>query len=189
MKNIAVFASGNGSNAQRLIEWFAGKEYARISRILTNNPEAYVVERARAAGIPCTLFTREEWKNTTTVDEILTADETDLIVLAGFLWLVPPRIVQKYPNRIVNIHPALLPKYGGKGMYGHYVHEKVIEMKETESGITIHYVNEHYDEGSVIFQAKCPVLPDDTPDTLADRIHVLEHRHYPEEVEKLIMQL
>lgn len=187
MKNIAVFASGNGTNAQRLIEWFSGKECARISRILTNNPEAYVMERAKKAHIPCTLFTREEWKNTEKVDAILKSDGTDFIVLAGFLWLVPARLVHQYPNRIVNIHPALLPKFGGKGMYGHHVHEKVIEMKEPESGITIHYVSEHYDEGSVIFQAKCPVLPGDTPDTLADRIHVLEHTHYPEVIEKLLL--
>ncbi|MFH0895545.1 MAG: phosphoribosylglycinamide formyltransferase [Bacteroidota bacterium] len=188
MKNIAVFASGNGSNAQNIVEWFAYKSTARVSRILTNNPGAGVIERAKQSMVPFTVFNREEWKNTNCIDEILKKDETDFIVLAGFLWLVPSRIIQQYPDKIVNIHPALLPKYGGKGMFGDNVHQKVIEMKEEESGITIHYVNEHYDEGSIIFQATCPVLPEDTTETLASRIHILEHKHYPEEIEKLLLR-
>ena len=186
-QRIAIFASGNGSNAEAIINHFSGNEN-EISLILSNNADAFVLERAKNHGIPSIIFSGSELKTGKVLAD-LQAHNTNFIVLAGFMKLVPPTIVAAYPNRIVNIHPALLPKYGGKGMFGMNVHTAVIEAKEKESGITIHYVNEHYDEGNTIFQAECEVLPDDSPSDLAERIHVLEHTHFPKVIANLVGEL
>ena len=187
MKKIAIFASGSGSNAENIIQYFAQKPQFCVKSVFCNVPDAYVLERAKKYRIPTFVFTREEFRNPDKVFRQLQEQEIDFIVLAGFLWLMPSFITAAWPNKIVNIHPALLPAYGGKGMYGHYVHEAVIAAGEKESGITIHYVNDHYDQGAIIFQAKCPVLPTDTPDDLAARIHELEYRYFPEIIEKTIL--
>ena len=186
MQNIAIFALGNGSNAQTIAEFFRNHPGIRVSLILTNNPEAYVIRRAAILEIPSYIFNRETLYQTSRIGDLLKEKEITLIVLAGFLWMVPPNLVEAYPDRIVNIHPALLPRFGGKGMYGRHVHEAVLQSGCKESGITIHLVNNRYDEGDILFQASCPVLPGDTPDTLAERIHLLEHRHYPEVIERLL---
>ena len=184
MKNLVIFASGSGSNAENIIRYFATKPDFCVKKIYCNVPGAYVLERARQLQVPACVFTREEFRNPDKLLRRLQDEGTDFIVLAGFLWLVPPCITAAYPNRIVNIHPALLPAYGGKGMYGHHVHEAVLAAGEQQSGITIHYVNDRYDSGDIIFQATCPVLPDDTPDTLAARVHELEYRHFPRVIEE-----
>lgn len=186
MRNLAIFASGSGSNAENIIQYFAQKPEFCVKRIYCNVPDAYVLERAKKYNIPTTVFNREELRNPEKILKGLKEEETDFIILAGFLWLMPDCITTAFPNRIVNIHPALLPAYGGKGMYGHHVHQAVIAAGEKESGITIHYVNNHYDEGATIFQAKCPVLPNDTPDTLAARVHELEYLHFPRVIEETI---
>jgi phosphoribosylglycinamide formyltransferase-1 len=186
MKNIAIFASGSGTNAQRIAEYFRDRNDIQISRIYCNNKQAFVLERAKSLNIPATLITKQIFYETNDILAKLLSDETDMIVLAGFLWLVPDKIISAYNGRIINIHPALLPKYGGKGMYGQRVHEAVIHNGETKSGISIHYVNEEYDDGQIIFQATCPVLPEDTPSSLAARIHDLEYKHYPVVIEKLL---
>lgn len=188
MKRIAVLASGSGSNAQRLIEHFAGAALAQVVLVGCDQPSAGVLQRAWDLGVPSYLFTGGELR-TGIVQRELQAQRIDLVVLAGFLRLIPADMVRAFPEGIVNIHPALLPKYGGKGMYGHHVHQAVIAAGEQESGITIHRVNEHYDEGAILFQASCPVLADDTPATLAARIHALEHAHYPTVVEDLLRTL
>ena len=185
MKNLVLFASGSGSNAEKIIEHFKGSDQVRITHIYCNNPSAGIIQRAERLGIPCRVFDRESYKNGTVLKEVQSL-RTDWIILAGFLWLIPADFVKAFPQRIVNIHPALLPKFGGKGMYGHFVHEAVIENKETESGISIHLVDELYDHGKVVFQATCNVQPDDTPDTLAARIHELEHQHYATVIEELV---
>lgn len=187
MKKIAIFASGSGSNAENIIQYFAQKPQFCVKSVFCNVPDAYVLERAKKYRIPSFVFNREEFRNPDKVFRQLQEQEIDFIVLAGFLWLMPSFITAAWPNKIVNIHPALLPAYGGKGMYGHYVHEAVIAAGEKESGITIHYVNDHYDQGAIIFQAKCPVLPTDTPDDLAARVHELEYRYFPEIIEKTIL--
>lgn len=185
MIRIAVLASGSGSNAQRLIEHFAQHAKARVVLVGCDQPEAGVLQRAWDLGVPSYLFNGAQLKDGTVLKE-LQGQRIDLMVLAGFMRLIPAELVKAFPQRIVNIHPALLPKYGGKGMYGHHVHEAVVAAKEPESGITIHYVNERYDEGEPLFQAKCAVVPEDTPDTLAARIRALEHVHYPKVVENLV---
>ena len=188
MKKIAIFASGSGTNAQNIIEYFLDKYDKNIvDLILSNKPEAYVLERAKNFGIPTIVFTREQLNQTDEIVKLLIVRDIYLIVLAGFLWLIPQNILQAFPNRIINIHPALLPKYGGKGMYGMNVHKTVLENRESESGISIHYVNEEYDKGDIIFQAKCKVESGDTPESLAKRIHALEYEHYPKVVESLII--
>lgn len=187
MKKLAIFASGSGSNAENIIQYFAQKPQFCVKSVFCNVPDAYVLERAKKYRIPTFVFNREEFRNPDKVFRQLQEQEIDFIVLAGFLWLMPSFITAAWPNKIVNIHPALLPAYGGKGMYGHHVHEAVIAAGEKESGITIHYVNDHYDQGAIIFQAKCPVLPTDTPDDLAARIHELEYRYFPEIIEKTIL--
>jgi phosphoribosylglycinamide formyltransferase-1 len=187
MQNIAIFASGNGSNAQTIAEFFHHHPGIKVSLILTNNPEAYVIQRASHLAIPSYIFNRETFYHTSRIRDLLNENGITLIVLAGFLWMVPPGLVDAFPDRIVNIHPALLPRFGGKGMYGRHVHEAVLLSGSKESGITIHLVNNRYDEGRILFQARCPVLPGDTPETLAERIHQLEHRHYPEVIEQLMM--
>lgn len=189
MKRIAIFASGNGSNAQKIIEHFSGNPDVEVSLVLTNNEGAYVLKRAANLGIPAYVFDREMFYETEQVHDILRDIGIDFIVLAGFLWLVPRNILRGWTNRIVNIHPALLPKYGGKGMYGERVHRAVIEAGEKETGISIHYVNEHYDEGEIIFQEKTGIMPGDTAASIAERIHQLEHEHFPRVIEELLMKL
>jgi len=186
-KRIAIFASGSGSNAQKIIEHFAFHRNAEVCCLLSNNPGAYALSRADRLGVETRVFSRKELYESSVVDDYLTAKEIRLIVLAGFLWLIPEKLIHRFP--IINIHPALLPEYGGKNMYGKFVHEAVIRNGEEFSGITIHYVNERYDEGKIIFQARCKVEPSDTPDTLAEKIHLLEHEHYPRIVEQIILGL
>lgn len=186
LKRLAIFASGSGSNAEKIAEHFANHSEIEVSLILSNNPQAGVIARARRLHIPVILFDRKTFYETHKVVEILQNEHIDLVVLAGFMMLIPETMVHAFPNKIVNIHPALLPKYGGKGMYGHFVHEAVVSAQEPESGISIHYVNERYDEGDIIFQATCPVTPTDTPEDVAAKVQILEHKHYPEVVEKLL---
>ena len=189
MKHIALFASGSGSNAEKIADYFADNTEVKITLILSNNPKAGVIERARRLHIPVLLFERTTFYNTSQITEILLNQGIDLIVLAGFMWLMPADLVRAFPNKIINIHPALLPKFGGKGMYGHFVHEAVAAAGETESGITIHYVNEQYDEGQIIFQASCPVAQSDTPDDIARSVQALEHIHYPRVVAEVLTTL
>ncbi|AKD53709.1 phosphoribosylglycinamide formyltransferase [Spirosoma radiotolerans] len=189
MKHIALFASGSGSNAEKIADYFADSTDVKVSLILSNNPKAGVIDRARRLHIPVLLFDRTTFYSTNQITELLLNQGIDLIVLAGFMWLMPADLVRAFPNKIVNIHPALLPKFGGKGMYGHFVHEAVAAAGETESGITIHYVNEHYDEGQIIFQASCPVTQSDTPDDIARHVQALEHIHYPRVVAEVLATL
>lgn len=177
MKNIVIFASGSGSNAENIYNYVKNNDEINISLIVTNNKNAFVIERAKKLNIPCEIITKSQFQDSNSVLNTLKKYNADLIVLAGFLLLIPEYLIEKY--KIINIHPALLPKYGGKGMYGDNVHKAVIENKEIESGITIHYVNSKYDEGKIIFQAKCKVTPDDTFETLAEKIHKLEYEHFP----------
>ncbi|MBL7892305.1 MAG: phosphoribosylglycinamide formyltransferase [Bacteroidia bacterium] len=186
MKRIAVFASGEGTNAQQLINHFKSGDLARVALIVTNNPKAHVIERAKASHIPHLLIDRKTFSETKFLLDELKKYNIDLIVLAGFLWLIPAYLNKSFHNKIVNIHPALLPKFGGKGMYGAHVHKAVIASQEKESGITIHYVNENYDEGEIILQVKCDVALTDTPETLAAKIHKLEHEYYATAIEKLL---
>lgn len=187
--NIALFASGAGSNAQKIIDHFRDHPFIKIALIVCNKPGAGVLTIAQNEHIPTLLIDKEQFfRGNAYVDE-LKQRGIDLIVLAGFLWKVPVALIQAFPQRIINIHPALLPNYGGKGMYGRFVHEAVIAAKEKESGISIHYVDELYDHGQLIFQARCTIDPVDTPDTLAQKIHALEHAHYPLIVEKVIEEL
>ena len=187
MKNLAIFASGSGSNAERIISYFADSEEINVKLFLCNNPEAGVIQRAERLNIPLIMFDRPMFKSGEVV-QILREYQIDFVILAGFLWLVPKNVVEAFPNRIINIHPALLPKFGGKGMYGHFVHKAVVENKETESGITIHFVNEHYDEGAIIFQASFPITPTDTPEDIAHKGQVLEHQYFPEVIEKVVLK-
>lgn len=186
MNNIVVFASGLGSNAERIVTYFKEKASAKVSLILSNNTKAGVLQRAKKLEIPSVVFDRNAFYQSDVVLDLVKAQQPDLIVLAGFLWKFPQSLIDAYPNKIVNIHPSLLPKYGGKGMYGNFVHETVIANKETESGITIHYVNENYDEGAIIFQAKTTISSEDNPQTLAEKIHELEHKYFPEVIAKIL---
>lgn len=188
MKKIAIFASGSGSNAENIIQYFAQKPQFCVKSVFCNVPDAYVLERVKKYRIPTFVFNRKEFRNPDKVFRQLQEQEIDFIVLAGFLWLLPSFITAAWPDKIVNIHPALLPAYGGKGMYGHHVHEAVIAAGEKESGITIHYVNDHYDQGAIIFQAKCPVYPADTPEELAARVHELEYKYFPQIIEETILK-
>ena len=186
MKNIAIFASGSGTNAQKIMERFENHPDIRVRLVLVNNPQAGVIQRAEKFGVPVVVFNRDQFSNNNEIVEMLLENNIDLVVLAGFLWLIPSAMVEAFPNKIINIHPALLPKYGGKGMYGDRVHQAVIEAGEHESGITIHYVNEKYDEGAVIAQFTCPVEKADSPDDLATKIHRLEHQYFPQVIEDLL---
>lgn len=186
MKRIVIFASGSGTNAENLIKFFHNRENVSVIQVLTNNPHAKVLDRCKKLNISGLSFNRIAFSKSDDVLNILKSAKPDLIVLAGFLWKFPEFIIKRFPNKIINIHPALLPKYGGKGMYGMHVHNAIVERKETETGITIHYVNENYDEGAVIFQAKCDVLPTDTAENVASKIHELEMRHFPIVVEELL---
>ncbi len=186
-KRLAIFASGTGSNTQQIINFFSSLSLdVIISIIVCNKPGAGVLQFAQKEGIDSLLIDRERFYHGDGYLPVLQKAKIDLIVLAGFLWKIPLQFIHAFPKRIINIHPALLPKYGGNGMYGNKVHEAVLNSGEKKSGITIHYVDEHYDEGDIIFQATCDVLPDDTAETLAQRIHQLEHQHYPEVIEKMI---
>jgi phosphoribosylglycinamide formyltransferase-1 len=186
---IAIFFFVYGSNAQRIEEYFSGKFMATVALIVSNRKEAYVLERARSLQIPAYCFSKEQFAEGDDVLALLREYRIDFVVLAGFLLLIPQKIIQAFPNSIVNIHPALLPKFGGKGMYGSYVHEAVIAAKEKESGITVHFVNEKYDEGTHILQATCPVTANDTPDTLAEKIHKLEYEYFPKAIEQVLKML
>lgn len=189
MKNIAIFASGSGTNAENIIQYFSTKKIARVNLVLSNKPHAMVLKRAAALHVDTGFFEYDDFYRSDKVLEKLKSYNTDFIVLAGFLWLVPENILDNYPGRVINIHPALLPAYGGKGMYGEAVHRAVIANNEPESGITIHYVNRQYDSGDIIFQARCRVEPGDTPETLASRIHKLEYQHFPRVIEDLVAEL
>lgn len=187
MKRVAVFASGSGTNFQQICEYFNQKNNdIKIELLIVNKKNAYVLERAKQLNVKSQYFNREDFYYSDRVVECLKENQIDFIVLAGFLWLIPDNILKEYPNKIINIHPALLPNYGGKGMHGHHVHEAVIAAKEQESGITIHYVNEKYDEGNIIFQAKCSITPEDTADSLAEKIHLLEKEHFPKVIDNLL---
>ena len=184
MKRIVVFASGSGSNAQKIIEYFKNSRDVIVDSLWSNNENAYALIRAEKLGVETFTFGREELYNSIEILESLSERKIDMIVLAGFLWLLPRNLTEEFLT--VNIHPALLPKYGGKGMYGHFVHEAVIKNKEKESGITIHLVNEQYDRGRIIFQASCPIEPGDDAEMLAEKIHKLEHEHYPRVIGELL---
>lgn len=186
MNKLALFASGSGSNVENFVNYFNDKKGTEISLVLCNNPNAFVIERCKRLNINCITFNRDAFYNSTKILEILNKHEINFIVLAGFLWLIPSYLISAYEKRMVNIHPALLPNYGGKGMYGDNVHKAVVANKERESGITIHYVNECFDEGEIIFQAKCLVHPEDTYKEVAEKVHKLEYRHFPEVVEDLL---
>lgn len=186
MSKIAVFASGSGTNAENIVKYFLNTSSGEVDCILCNKPDAYVLERAKQYSVDTMVFSREDFYKSQKVLDFLKKRKIDFIVLAGFLWLVPDYLTQNYSKKIVNIHPALLPKYGGKGMYGMKVHEAVVAAKEKESGISIHFVNECYDEGDIIFQATCPVLETDTAEDVAQKIHQLEYEHFPREIEKII---
>ena len=185
MKKIAIFASGNGTNAKKIIDHFKGSRIVEVSLIVCNNPGAGVLQIADEENIPVLLLGRNEFQNSGYIKELITAG-INFIVLAGFLWKLPAVLVKAFKGKIVNIHPALLPAYGGKGMYGNAVHDAVLKAGEKQSGITIHYVDEIYDHGKIIFQATCPVEETDTADSLAQKIHALEHRYYPAEIERLL---
>ena len=187
MKRIVIFASGGGTNAENLITFFQNRDNASVIQVLSNNPHAKVLDRCKTLRVSALSFNHIAFTKTNDVLNILKASNPDLIILAGFLWKFPEFILNEFPNKVINVHPALLPKYGGKGMYGMHVHEAIVANKEPETGITIHYVNEHYDEGAIIFQATCKVLPTDTAQEVAAKIHELEMEHFPKVVEKLLL--
>ena len=187
MKRIAIFVSGGGTNLQRIADYFAPNKDVEIVCVVSNNKDAYANQRARHLEIPL-LQVEKEYFNSDLFVERMRCLAVDLIVLAGFLWLIPQNLINAFSNKIINIHPALLPKYGGKGFYGHHVHEAVVAAHEKESGITIHYVNEHYDSGSIIFQTKVALSKNDTPDDVADKIHVLEQMNFPVVIENLLFE-
>jgi len=186
MKRIVIFASGSGSNAENLIKFFQNSDTASVIQVLTNNPHAKVLERCKKLNVSALSFNRIAFSKSEDVLNILKAAQPDLIILAGFLWKFPEFILKEFENKVINVHPALLPNYGGKGMYGMNVHDAVVANKETETGITIHYVNENYDEGAIIFQAKCEVSPSDSADDVAGKIHLLEMEHFPVVVNELL---
>ena len=186
MKKIAIFASGSGSNAENIINYFKNDTENVVKIVFCNKPDAYVLERAKRLSVPTFVFGREEFSRSDLVLNELKRLDIDLIVLAGFLWKVPDAIIDAYPDRVINIHPALLPSYGGKGMYGMKVHEAVIAAGEKESGITIHYIDEHYDKGTVIFQARCDISQADDAESLAQKIHALEYEYFPKVIEETI---
>ncbi|MDL2262097.1 phosphoribosylglycinamide formyltransferase [Bacteroidales bacterium OttesenSCG-928-I21] len=187
--NIALFASGSGTNVENIYNYFLNKENINISCVLCNKPDAYVLERAKKLGLDSLVFSREDFKNSNIIPNYLDSKSISLIILAGFLWLIPEHLINKYPNRIINIHPALLSKYGGKGMYGMAVHKAVFDNKEKQSGITIHYVNSNYDEGDIIFQKKINIETSDTPESIAQKVHSLEYEYFPKVIEDLVSNL
>lgn len=186
--NIVVFASGSGTNAEEIFKYFKAHPRVRVKGLLTNNPKAKVITRAQNHHIPQIVFDRSEFNNKAYMLEVLDRWEVEGIILAGFLWLIPIFLVDRYPQNILNIHPALLPNYGGKGMYGMHVHQAVLDANEKESGITIHLVNQEYDQGDIIFQKRCLIDATDTPETLAAKVHQLEHQYYPQVIERWLLQ-
>jgi phosphoribosylglycinamide formyltransferase-1 len=188
-KRIAIFASGSGSNAQKIMEHFKRSSEAEVVLVLTNNPQAYVLQRADNFEIPSHIFTRKEFYQSDDVIRLLKNLQVDLIVLAGFLWLVPETLLHAFPNKIINLHPALLPKYGGKGMFGDNVHKAVLAAKEEESGITIHFVSDKYDEGEVIHQSKFKIEPDDNLEVVKFKGQQLEHQYFPKVIEGLLKKM
>ncbi len=189
MKHIAIFASGSGTNAENIIRYFKDHPYIKVSLLISNKRTAPVIEKAKALRVPVSIVDEKSFFESTDFIAHLTELNIKLLVLAGFLWKIPDLVIQAFPDRIINIHPSLLPKYGGKGMYGNRVHKAVLDARETEAGISIHLVNEHYDEGKVLFQEKINVQPDDTVDTLSERIHRLEHTCYPKVIEHYLNTL
>lgn len=189
VKNIAILASGAGSNAQKILEHFSDRMDIAVRLIVSNKQEAGVLNIAKVASVDSLVVSRDSFYTKTDLLVELDKRNIDFIVLAGFLWLIPPYLIQHYPDRIINIHPALLPKYGGKGMYGHFVHEAVYLAKDNHSGITIHYVNEKYDEGSIVFQERCEILPSDQPEDIAKKVQILEHLYYPTVIDQLVSSL
>jgi len=184
MINLAVFASGSGTNAENLVRYFDRHPEIKVALILSNRPDAFVLQRAKQLNIPAFCFNKDDFQHNDKLLHLLADYRIDGLVLAGFLWLIPEQLLKAFPQRIINIHPALLPRHGGKGMYGRHVHEAVVAKGEKESGITIHLVDAEYDRGKILFQAHCPVLPDDTPEAVATKVHELEYRHFPIEVER-----
>ena len=187
MKKLAIFVSGSGTNMQRIANYFKNHPQIEVSLVVCNNPDAGAIARAESLGIPLMMIDKKSFKNPESLTAELFKKQIDWIILAGFLWLIPKVLIQAYPNKIVNIHPALLPAYGGKGMYGEKVHQAVIQNGEKQSGITIHFVNEHYDAGAIIFQQQLELQADETPESLARRIHELEYKYYPEVIEKVVL--
>lgn len=187
MTRIVILASGSGTNAENIIKYFKNSKTISVDLVLSNKKDAKVLERAERLGVASQSFNRTDFTENGKILKIL-KEKADYVVLAGFLWKIPSEIIEAFPNEIINIHPALLPKFGGKGMYGMHVHEAVVTSKEVESGITIHYVNENYDEGAIIFQKNFEVLPTDTADDVASKVHVLEYAHFPEVIENVILQ-
>lgn len=188
-KRLAIFASGSGSNAQKIMEYFKHNEVGEVSIIICNNPEAYVLQRADNFEIPTHVTFRSEFYESDQVVDLLKRLEIDLIVLAGFLWLIPDHLLRAFPNQIINIHPALLPDYGGKGMYGDRVHQAVLDAKEQESGISIHFVNENFDEGEIIYQSRFKIEPEDNLEMVKFKGQQLEHLHYPRIIENLLKKI
>ena len=188
-KRIAIFASGSGSNAQKIMEHFKRSSEAEVVLILTNNPQAYVLQRADNFEIPSHIFSRNEFYETDNVIRLLKNLQVDLVVLAGFLWLVPPALLQAFPNKIINLHPALLPKFGGKGMYGDHVHKAVLAANEPESGITIHFVNEKFDEGEILHQSRFKIEPGDNLEMIKFKGQQLEHQYFPRVIEGLLKKM
>ncbi len=185
---IAVFVSGSGSNAENIVQYFRSTQTAEVALLVCNNPTAYALQRATKLDLPALLVGKKNLYDENMMMEILQARQIDWIVLAGFLWLLPTYLLQAFPQRVINLHPALLPKYGGKGMYGMHVHEAVRAHRESETGITIHYANEHYDEGQIILQASCPLNETDTADLIAQKVHLLEYAHFPQAIEEEILK-
>lgn len=188
MNKIVILASGSGSNAENIINYFENNTKTKVVCVLTNKASAGVIDRCNRLKVPCVYFNKAAFTNSDTVLYILQSQNPDLIVLAGFLWKIPQNLIVNFPDKIINIHPALLPKYGGKGMYGNHVHEAVKANNEMETGITIHYVNENYDDGAIIHQAKTVVTALDTAETIASKVHVLEYEHFPKTIEKLLAE-
>lgn len=183
---LALFASGNGSNAENIIRYFRKQETAEVALILSNNSQAFVIQRADSLGVEYKLITRDDFKQTEALIVLLKSKKIDFIVLAGFLWLIPKALISAYPTKIINVHPALLPKYGGKGMYGHYVHQAVSLARETVTGITIHFVNQEYDKGDIVFQKTVAIEAGEDPESIAEKAHQLEYEYYPKIIEKLL---
>ncbi len=187
MKRIVIFASGSGSNAEKIIQYFQSTKTAVVTQVLSNNEHAKVLKKCKTLNTSGLYFEKADFFTSDVVLNLL-KKEADYIVLAGFLLKIPSKIIEAFPNKIINIHPALLPKFGGKGMYGMHVHRAVKEQKETESGITIHFVNENYDEGSIIFQKKTSISTDDTPEIIAKKVLKLEHLYFPKVIEQVILE-
>jgi len=189
MKNIAIFASGSGTNAQNIADYFYASDKVRISLIISNKADAFVLVRAKKLSIPSMVFNRKDFYETDSILDVMHKNEIDIIVLAGFLWLIPDNLLKAFPRRIINIHPALLPKYGGKGMYGERVHQAVIQSGDTRTGITIHYVNDLYDEGEIIFQDSFEIQPGDSAESIAQKVHALEYKHFPRVIEEVVLSI